>query len=88
MAYVTGVLLLVLVFVAVPMKYLAGDDKVVSVVGTLHGWLYFIYVLVAFHLSHVARWRAPKTILVLLAGTIPFASFVAERRVMREFHGD
>jgi integral membrane protein len=87
MAYITGVLLLVLVFIAVPVKYLGHDSGPVAVVGTLHGWMYFIYLLAAFHLSHVVRWPVGKTILVLLAGTVPFASFVAERKIVHELSG-
>jgi integral membrane protein len=78
MAWVTGVLLLVLVFVAMPLKY---------IVGVAHGWLYMVYLVAAFWLAYQRRWSHKKTILVLLAGTVPFMSFVAERRVVRDERG-
>ena len=81
MAYVVGVLLIVLVLVAVPLKYLADTPGPVAVVGTAHGFLYAVYLLAAFDLALRARWRATSTLLVLLAGTVPFLSFVAERKV-------
>ena len=84
MAYVTGVLLVVLLFVAMPMKYIGDDDSLVRVVGIAHGWLYMAYVITALQLALQARWSLLKTVLVALAGTIPFASFVAERRVVRD----
>ncbi|MDQ1664862.1 MAG: hypothetical protein QOH75_893 [Actinomycetota bacterium] len=84
MAWVTGVLLLVLVFVAMPMKYLGDIDTPVSIVGVAHGWLYMVYLVTAFWLAYQRRWSPVKTILVLLAGTVPFMSFVAERRVVRD----
>lgn len=84
MAWVTGVLLLVLVLVAMPMKYVGDDDRLVSVVGVLHGWLYMAYLVVAFLLAHRLRWSLGRTVLLLLAGTVPFMSFVAERAVLRE----
>ena len=37
--------------------------------------------MTAFHLAYQLRWKAVKTLLVLLAGTVPLMSFVAERRV-------
>jgi integral membrane protein len=40
-----------------------------------------VYLLTAFDLALRARWRALGTVLVLLAGTIPFLSFVAEHKV-------
>ncbi len=83
MAYTVGVMLLVLVVVAVPLKYVWHHDAVVAVVGPLHGFLYVIYLVAAFDLALRARWRAVGTLLVLLAGTVPFLSFVAERTVTR-----
>ncbi|RJK96534.1 DUF3817 domain-containing protein [Vallicoccus soli] len=82
MAYVTGVLLLVLVLVAMPMKYLGDDGTLVSVVGIAHGWIYILYVLAAGVLCYKARWGLGRSLLVVLAGTVPFASFVAERKVV------
>jgi integral membrane protein len=83
MAYVVGVLLLVLVLVAMPLKYFADMPGPVAVVGTGHGFLYAVYLLTAFDLALRARWSAKGTVLVLLAGTVPFLSFVAERIVTR-----
>lgn len=82
MAYATGVMLLLLVFVAMPMKYVGDDERGVQIIGTIHGWLYLVYLIVAFMLAHRLRWPVGRTILLLLAGTIPFASFVAERKVV------
>jgi len=84
MAYVVGVLLLVLVLVAMPLKYFADTPGPVAVVGTGHGFLYAVYLLTAFDLALRARWSAKGTVLVLLAGTVPFLSFVAERIVTRK----
>ncbi len=82
MAWVTGVMLLILVFVAMPMKYIGDDDSLVRIVGVAHGWLYIVYIITVLTLAYQARWRPLRTLLVLLAGTIPFASFVAERKVV------
>jgi integral membrane protein len=84
MAWTTGVMLLLLVFVAMPLKYVGDDDRMVRVVGVLHGWLYLAYLVTAFVLAYKVRWPLGKTVLVLLAGTVPFMSFVAERKVVHE----
>jgi integral membrane protein len=83
LAYTVGVLLLVLVLVAMPLKYFAAMPGPVAVIGTAHGFLYAVYLLTAFDLAVRARWTAKGTVLVLLAGTVPFLSFVAERIVTR-----
>ena len=81
LAYVVGVGLVVLVLVGVPLKYLADSPGVVAVVGPLHGFLYMVYLVATVNLAFRARWSPVKTVLVMLAGTIPFLSFVAERKV-------
>ena len=82
MAWVTGVMLLILVFVAMPVKYIGDDDSLVRIVGVAHGWLYIVYIITVLTLAYQGRWRPLRTLLVLLAGTVPFASFVAERKVV------
>ncbi|MDX6205390.1 MAG: hypothetical protein QOF39_1447 [Frankiales bacterium] len=83
MAWVVGVGLVILVFVGVPLKYAADQKLVVQIVGPLHGFLYIVYLLVAFDLAVRRRWPIAKSILVLGAGTVPLLSFVVERWVTR-----
>jgi integral membrane protein len=87
MAYIVGVLLLILVFVAVPLRYLADQPFLVSIVGPIHGFLYMVYLVTAFDLAVRARWPFVRTVLVLLAGTVPVMSFVAERKATHWIHG-
>jgi integral membrane protein len=81
MAYVVGVMLLVLVLVAMPIKYFGHNDTPVAIVGIAHGFLYAVFFLVTLDLAIRARWRPLSALLVVVAGTIPFLSFVAERKV-------
>ncbi|EFC80346.1 DUF3817 domain-containing protein [Parafrankia sp. EUN1f] len=81
-AYVVGVVLILLVVVGMPLKYLADEPAVVKTIGPIHGLLYMIYLAATFDLASRLRFPAKRTILVMLAGTIPFLSFVAERKVV------
>jgi integral membrane protein len=83
-AWATGVALLLLVFVAMPLKYVADESTPVAVVAPIHGWLYVGYVITAFVVAYRLRWSLGRTVLLLLAGTVPFMSFVAERKVLRQ----
>ncbi|MFJ5154099.1 DUF3817 domain-containing protein [Streptomyces sp. NPDC088353] len=86
MAYVTGVLL-VLLTLGVIAKYVLdinGAAGFTSVVGIAHGWLYVVYLVFAFDLGSKAKWPVAKQLWVLLAGTVPTAAFFVERRVSRE----
>ncbi len=85
-AYVVGVALLVLT-AGVVVQLLGHGKALVSVVGPVHGFLYIGYVLLGFDLGRRARWSLPRTVLVLLAGVVPFLTFVAERQVTRDIRG-
>ena len=80
-AWVTGIGLLVLVFIAMPLKYFFGEPRPVALVGMMHGFLYMAYIVCTLILAERCRWRPLDAVVILLAGTIPIASFVAERQV-------
>jgi integral membrane protein len=87
MAYVTGVVLVVLCFVGIPLQVFAHNLIIVKYVGTAHGILYIGYVLAAFAMTRAVRIpiASPRTVIVLLAGTIPVLTFVVERWVTRSY---
>jgi integral membrane protein len=86
MAYLTGVLLILLVFVAIPIQLLGHSKTLESIIGTAHGFLFMVYLVTAVNLGLRLRWAWLKLGLVMLAGTVPFCSFIAERRVRAEVH--
>ncbi|WP_030251356.1 MULTISPECIES: DUF3817 domain-containing protein [unclassified Streptomyces] len=86
MAYVTGVLLVLLVLGMIG-KYvldLNGAADFTRVVSIAHGWLYVVYLVFAFDLGSKAKWPVAKQLWVLLAGTIPTAAFFVERKISHE----
>lgn len=87
MAYVTGVVLIVLCFVGIPLQVFAHNLTVVKYVGTAHGFLYIVYVIVAFVMTRLVGMKvaSPSTVIVLLAGTIPVLTFVVERWITRRY---
>lgn len=87
MAYVTGTMLIILCFVGIPLQVFAGNDAVAKIVGTAHGFLYIIYLVVAFTMTRLTGIRTASltTVIVLAAGTIPVLTFVVERWVTRRY---
>ena len=87
MAYVVGVLLIVLVLIGVPLKYLTthgstaqtSGEWITENLGVAHGFLYMIFLLAAFDLARRCRWTLGFTALILILGTVPVLSFVGER---------
>ena len=62
-----------------------GSYSGVEAVGPFHGFLYMVYLVATFDLSRRLRWPLGRMLLVMLAGTIPFFSFWAERVVSRKW---
>ena len=84
MAYVTGVVLIVLCFVGIPLQ-VAGYPAVANDVGVVHGILYIIYLVCAWILSRKLQLATKPTVIMLLAGTIPVMTFIVERWVTHRF---
>ena len=84
MAYVTGVVLIILCFVGIPLQ-IAGYPAVANDVGVVHGILYVIYLVCAWQLARRLRLAAKPTVIMLLAGTVPVMTFIVERWVTRRF---
>ncbi|MFD7408045.1 DUF3817 domain-containing protein [Streptomyces sp. NPDC059866] len=86
MAYVTGVLLVLLCLCMIG-KYVLDIDGAADatrVVSIAHGWLYVVYLVFAFDLGSKAKWPVGKQLWVLLAGTVPTAAFFVERKISGE----
>ena len=88
MAIIAGVMSLLLWFVYMPIKYIfEAPDLHSSVIWIpmVHGYLYPIYILTAIQFATKARWPIMKMLGLVLAGTLPVASLLAERRVVRSY---
>ena len=84
MAYVTGVVLIVLCFVGIPLQ-VAGKPAVANDVGVVHGILYIIYLANAYILARKLKLATKPLVILLLAGTVPVMTFIVERWVTRRF---
>jgi integral membrane protein len=80
MAYVTGVVLIVLCLFAIAQAF-TNDSAIVNVIGTIHGLLYIVYLGVSYPLTRRLRLSVWPTVGVLLAGTIPVMTFIVEHRI-------
>ena len=84
MAYVTGVMLLVLV-VEMLLKYVvhAPDSLMrwIEWIPFAHGWVYVVYLVTVLDLWSKMRWGFGRLVVMVLGGVVPVMSFVVERRV-------
>ena len=83
-ANVVGVVLVVFILIAVPLRYLGGEPRLSETISPIHGFLYIVYLAATVDLSRRVGWSVWRTLGVMLAGTVPFLSFVVERRTTSE----
>ena len=83
MAIVAGIWSLLLWFVYMPAKYLFDIHSLVFI-PIVHGYIYIAYVLASLQFGFSKSWPILRIVRVVLAGTLPVASFIAERRVVAE----
>jgi integral membrane protein len=81
--FVEGLSFLVLLLIAMPLKYLAGFPQAVSVVGMIHGVLFVAYVILAIQLTFVENWSLKLLLILLVASLIPLGTFYTDYRYLR-----
>ena len=82
--FLEGMSFLVLLGIAMPLKYLAGRPEAVRVVGMAHGVLFILYVTLVVLARREQRWPARTTFWLLAAAFLPCGPFVADARLLRE----
>jgi integral membrane protein len=78
-----GASFLVLLGIAMPLKYLAGQPQAVRVVGMLHGLLFVLYVAAVLGVSVALRWPLRRVLAALVASVLPFGPFVFDAHLRR-----
>lgn len=82
-AFLEGLSFLILLFIAMPMKYFAGQPEYVKVTGMIHGILFIVYVMYVFLVRSEYKWTNKTTYVALLASVIPFGTFYADVKFFR-----
>ena len=83
MAWAAGIGLLLLCF-NMFLRYVLDVETVLDLVPRIHGFVYMGYLVTVIDLATRMRWTWRRGLLVALAGTIPFLSFVAEHKITRQ----
>lgn len=82
--FLEGVSLLVLVFVAVPMKYMTQNPSLTKIMGPVHGALFLLFIFNALSVGVEQQWKFRSTTWkVLVACVIPFGTFYIDSRILR-----
>jgi integral membrane protein len=87
-ALIEGVSYLLLLAVAMPLKYIAGFPEAVLAVGWAHGVLFVLFVVALAEVSFKRRWRLVRILGAFLASLVPFGAFVLDARLRHEGNAD
>ncbi len=78
-ALLEGLSFLILLFIAMPLKYMAGIPQAVQMVGMVHGLLFVAYILLLMIVRDDQKWSISLSIRSFLASIVPFGTFYADK---------
>jgi integral membrane protein len=82
-SFLEGVSYLLLLFVAVPIKYFQGDASYVKMLGMPHGVLFMLYIVFAIVLQKQMKWNLKTLGIVMIASVLPFGTFYVDKKYLR-----
>jgi len=83
-AFLEGISLLSLVFIAVPFKYFMNDPGYVRAIGPVHGALFLLFIINALRAGVEQNWKSATVARVVAACFIPFGTFYIDRQILRK----
>lgn len=82
--WLEGASYLLLLFVAMPLKYIAGHPEMVEVVGMAHGILFVLFCAAATHAALALKWPTTRLFAAFVSSVLPFGPFIFDARFLRE----
>ena len=87
-AFLEGVSYILLLFIAVPIRYLVADELKdeywVKLLGMPHGILFLVYILMAFLINEEEKWNRRELFIVVVCSVLPFGTFYIDRKYLKK----
>ncbi|EMQ95043.1 DUF3817 domain-containing protein [Xanthomarina gelatinilytica] len=83
-ALLEGISYILLLFIAVPIKYFGNDPQYVKMLGMPHGLLFVAYIILAIVLGSKLKWKSKSLLFVLAASIIPFGTFYIDKVYLKQ----
>jgi integral membrane protein len=83
-ALLEGWSLLLLLFIAMPVKYLLGVPEATQAIGLIHGILFVIFIGATAIISIVHKWNLIRVFVVMASSVVPFGTFYIDRKILRK----
>ena len=82
-AFLEGISYILLLFIAVPIKYFGNDPQYVKLLGMPHGVLFIAYIILAIILGSKLKWETKTLFFILVASIIPFGTFYVDKKFLK-----
>jgi integral membrane protein len=79
-----GISFLILLFIAMPLKYFAGFPLAVTIVGALHGILFIAFMVMAWEVKNGLHKSFKWFVICFIAAILPFGTFVLDKGLKKE----
>lgn len=83
-AWLEGWSLLLLMFVAMPVKYLMDVPEATQAIGMIHGILFVMFITATLVISIIQRWNLGRIFVVMASSFVPFGTFYVDRKILRK----
>lgn len=86
--FLEGFSYIFLIFLAVPLKYLMGNDQYVKMLGMPHGILFMLYIIICvliqvYSVKQGYKWKRKIFLIILIASVIPFGTFYVDQKYIK-----
>ena len=79
-----GISYLLLLGVAMPLKYMAGMPQTVRILGSIHGFLFVLFMVVLFRVWQTQKWPYERVAMAFLLSIVPFGTFYLDKKLREE----
>ena len=80
-AFLEGISFIILLFIAMPIKYILGEPLIVKYVGMGHGVLFLLFLLLLLVTAREYKWKISFISMAFLASLVPFGTFYLEKKL-------
>ena len=85
-SFAEGVSYILLLCIAMPLKYLAGYPMAVTIVGSAHGFLFVVFMLALVRVTIGVPWNLGRALTAFVAAVLPIGAFLFDRSLKREIN--
>ncbi len=87
-AFLEGVSYILLLFLAVPIKYLLNEALFVKILGMPHGILFILYILFSIIATIKYKWNFRKFLVISIASLVPFGTFYIDKKYLTKLNSN